>query len=151
MDHSTKPRVGDLAARSVESRCMKHHVEALPLPRRQGRIDPWRNPLISPVVSPALVDAPAIRVFRARHAVTVEDLYLVAPLKVHAGVGALGHHKLDMGDAVAKLGLAEQVHRLPIRTIDEDTVFAVQVGQFTFRRRDFEEKMMAGDPQIILR
>ena len=79
--------------------------ELLPLAGWFCGVDEWCVAFVAlglSFVVPAVVDGSHVAIGDFRFAVAVEDLDLVAPLKIDAGVGSLGDEELGFNGAVAK-------------------------------------------------
>src|SRR5690606_30082623 len=99
--HPHEAGVLHLIPRCIEARCAELDAERLPEPRSPGGVEagrvtlepfvPWPARLVPP-----LVNASHIAVGRVLHAPAVEQLQLVAPLKVDSRVRGPGHHELEL-------------------------------------------------------
>lgn len=95
--HADEAGVFRLSAGSVKAGGAEDDVKLLPLARRQGGVDLGDAASDGLVLDPAVVDRTAILRFEliGGCSVAVEDLDLVQPLEVDAGIGALGDDELE--------------------------------------------------------
>src|SRR5262245_66336594 len=98
VDDFHEARVGGFLALVVEPWGLKRDIEGLPLPGRLAGIEAWLG---------GVVDAAAIAVVQVlvRLAKAIEDLHLVLPLEIDAGIAPLGNVELDVQLAIAVLNL----------------------------------------------
>src|ERR1035441_4199173 len=124
---------------------LKPDAQRLPFARRTRRVHGGRRS----AAFGHFVDAAAISRRQAPlEAVAIEDLNLVEPVQVHAGVGALGQQKFQVEFEAAELLVRDQVGGLTVLAVD-DAVSRSCLGSQAERRKDaLPDDARGGEPLV---